>query len=314
MQKTVLLLIVTLAFGSYTYSQTHSELPVYPFSYDSYLIMTEGVINDSINARFCIDTGASSISLSKEFVGKHAINKKELRPCFWAGGAGDGDSGAEVAYETLNCYVAGHTYTEPSYKVYGSISSYDALFGIEPPQQLTLEVYYDTKQFRLYLGKPQLKFDKSWTRIKCKDHLAQITIPLKIKIGGKTISGHFLFDTGSAHAIFLTAQTARDYKLTEMDVRKWKAALGLSGTSEGATIQSESIKLGKDEFKDVDIHFAYDRQGALAGNDLYLGIIGNKIFEKYDVVVDYVGLYVYIRPNSLHQTPIITMSPRFEYE
>lgn len=304
-------------------AQSNDAPQSHPFSYDKFHIIAKGIINDTLQATFCLDTGAYELSLDSAFVSNHTLNKKKLQEGLFGehtekvkeelakrglevptdgGGAGTGETKMKRAFERIRCHTGDYTFEEPNYKVYQNLLSSNVLVGFEPGQQLTFEVYYDKQTFKLYPGEPQLSFDKSWTRIKMKEHIVQTTIPLKIKIGKKTISGDFLLDTGSAHTISLTTQTANEKGLTKLEGTHPWVAVGLSGESQGGIIRSESVQIGKDKLPDIDIHFSYDKSGALSGSDFYIGIIGNRILEKYDMVVDYVNLYLYLRPNSLHDS------------
>lgn len=326
--KKYFIFIMLLLIGSISVKAQSNDAPQsHPFSYDRCRIITEGVINDTLQATFCLDTGAFDLSLDSAFVSNHTLNKKKLRRGLFGehtekvkeelakrglelptdgGGAGAGEAKMQRAFEHIRCHAGDYTFEEPSYKVYQNLLGSDVLVGLEPEQQLTFEVYYDKKTFRLYSGEPQLSLDKSWMRIKMEKHVVQTTIPLKIKIGKKTISGNFLLDTGSAHTISLTTQATNEKGLAKLEgIRPW-TGIGLSGESKGGVIRSESVQIGKDKLPDIDIHLSYDKSGALSGSDFYIGIIGNKVLEKYDMVVDYINLYLYLRPNSLHNTPVLT--------
>ena len=320
-------LFLLLAFGCIGNLLADAQTaPAHPFSYHNYWIVTQGIINDTLPANFCLDTAAEGISLDSSFVRTHSLNKKELQtgffgadtekvkqllakqgmklPDFGEGGVGNGKTQMKRAFEAIKYEAGNHPFTAPFYKVYRRLPAGEALLGINPSQQLTFEIYYPEKTFKLYPGTPQLTFDSSWTRLKMTRHAVKATVPLKIKIGKKSISGDFLLDTGSAHTLSLTAQTVHEKKLHELEnIRTWKGS-GLSGTSEGGVLTAEYVQIGKDRLPHVDIHLSYDQSGALAGSNYYIGIIGNKILEKYDVVIDYVNLYLYLRPNAQHDTPV----------
>ncbi len=326
--KKLSFLTITMLLTGYisTQAQNNNTPQRYTFSYDRNLITVKGVINDTLQANFCLDTGANGLSLDSAFVSRHALNKRELTEGIFGantekvkeelakrglslpsmgGGAGSGETKLKRAFEPISCHTGDYTFKEPGYKVYNDLFSSDVLVGLEPQQKYTFEIYYADKTFRLYPGKPQLTLDKSWMCIPMKEHVTQVTIPLKIKIGKKTISGDFLLDTGSAHTLSLTAQTVDERGLANQeDIRPWEGK-GLSGISKGGVIQSESVQINKDKLLHVDIHLSYDKSGALSGSDFYIGIIGNKVLEKYDVVVDYVNLRLYMRPNSQHDTPAV---------
>ena len=322
MKKYFILTGILLAIGTSAKAQSNDIPQSYPFSYASRRIVAEGIINDTLQATFCLDTGASDISLDSTFVNRHALNKKKLQRGMFGedtekvreelakrgikfptdgGGVGTGETKMQRAFERIRCHTGDHVFEAPGYKVYNKLPEGNVLVGLGPKQRLTLEVYFDKQTFRLYSGEPQLSFDKSWMRIKMKEHVVQTTIPLKIKIGRKNINGDFLLDTGSAHTISLTTQTTNKKELVkEGEIRPWKGK-GLSGESEGGVIRSESVQIGNDKLTDVDIHLSYDESGALSSSNFYIGIIGNRILEKYDMVVDYVNLYLYLRPNSLRR-------------
>lgn len=326
MKKQTFLTVIILLSGCISVqAQSNDILQHHPFSYDGLQITTEGIINDTLRANFCLDTGAYGLSLDSAFVSRHALNRKELREGMFGahtekvkeelakrglslptmgGGAGSGETKMKTAFEPISCHTGDYTFKEPAYKVYNSLFSHDVLVGLEPRQNYTFEIYYADRTFRLYPGKPQLTLDKSWMCIPMKGHITQVTIPLKVKIGKKTISGDFLLDTGSAHTLSLTTQTVNERGLAKQEgIRPWEGK-GLSGISEGGVIQSESVQINKDKLFHVDIHLSYDKSGALSESDFYIGIIGNKILEKYDIVVDYINLRLYLRPNSQHDTPV----------
>lgn len=212
---------------------------------------------------------------------KEELAKRGLELPTDGGGAGAGEAKMQRAFEHIRCHAGDYTFEEPGYKVYQNLLGSDVLVGLEPEQQLTFEVYYDKKTFRLYSGEPQLSLDKSWIRIKMEKHVVQTTISL-------------------------TTQATNEKGLAKLEgIRPW-TGIGLSGESKGGVIRSESVQIGKDKLPDIDIHLSYDKSGALSGNDFYIGIIGNKVLEKYDMVVDYINLYLYLRPNSLHNTPVLT--------
>ena len=287
------------------HAQTAS-LSYYPFVYHQGWIVVEGMVNDSIKVNITLDTGATNFSMSRTYVDKHHINKGELKEDDLfnriGGGVGTGKSGLIWMWEKIAYTFGGRTFEDPSYKVYPNLKN-DALYGITPKSQSTFEVYYDKQQYRFYPGKALIP-TKEFNKMNFMTHAVKITVPMKIRIGKRTISGDFLIDTGSRHSVFLTTAVAKKYALAQADsVTLWKKALGLSGESTGGTIKAQKVVFGKDTFEDMDIHFSMDEKGALAESPFYIGIIGNRFLEKYDLVIDYTSNKLYYRHNSYYDLP-----------
>lgn len=310
-------------------SGQESRPPVYDFDYSHNHIVAESQINDTLTAHIILDTGGKDLLLDSSFVYAHRLTSKDISYPFagvnmdriaaslakkgikvstsqsMGGGVGNGNSRVGVIFDSLHYRIAGTSYSVRHYRVHPRFKHSDGLMGITPTGQQTFEIDYVNHTFRLYPGAPQPWPDKSWTRIKLKRDVEEISVPLRLKIGKKTISGDFLLDTGSSHAIFLGTAITRKYHLEELDGKRWKASLGLAGESEGGTVLAQSVEFGKDTFNDVDIHFSLDEQGALSREGL-TGIIGNLLLEKYDVIIDFVNLYLYLRPNALHGEAVRT--------
>lgn len=289
--------------GSSLWAQQDTGPAFYSFSFDAGWIIAHGTVNDTLQARFLLDTGATDIALSRRFVDSCHINRMPLHEDeltrLLGGGVGQDSGGMLIGREPISVACADAYVSSPSYyKVYPDmpVNDVDVLLGITPELEHTLEVYYTRRLFRFYPGKPQVNLDKSWQRIRYVDQLTKITVPLKLKVGGKTIKGQFLIDTGSRHALALTRQTMLEHGLDRMELcDRGVRSLGLSGRSDVAHITAEEVTLGKNKLTGVDVLVFFDEKGALAGSKIYDGIIGNRLLEHCDLVIDYTGKYLYLR-------------------
>lgn len=107
--------------------------------------------------------------------------------------------------------------------------------------------------------------------------------------------GHLLADAQTDHAHPLHPFSYHNYWIVAQGVINdtLPANFCLDTAAEGLSLDSCFVRMYK-----VYRH--------LPATEALLGIIGNKILEKYDVVIDYVNLYLYLRPNAQHDTPVAT--------
>lgn len=102
-----------------------------------------------------------------------------------------------------------------------------------------------------------------------------------VSIGSKKRTGWFMFDTGAYTSILSTDDVSVTHKMY-MELRKM---LGLS-------ISSPQITIGEHAFSG----FNYTAQKI---NDGHLGLLGNDLLKRFNVILDNRSGYIYLKPNSL---------------
>ena len=114
------------------------------------------------------------------------------------------------------------------------------------------------------------------------------------------IEGEFLLDLGAGGSFILTTDTGNTYKLSNAVDRKIKystIAGGIGGKSERYVIRAAEAGLGDFLFDQPIIDYSLDQGGALV-NKKHLGLIGNEILERFDIIIDFKENNLYLKPNS----------------
>lgn len=124
---------------------------------------------------------------------------------------------------------------------------------------------------------------------------AYLELPIGVNTNDTT-SRKLLLDTGAG--LTLLMNTYGDTPETDLPVQTIPAyiANGLGGSLEGSVGRSRSVLLGGKELYDVVTYFQPLDTVGLDFLNQREGIIGNKLLKRYNVVINYTGREVYLKP------------------
>jgi hypothetical protein len=71
---------------------------------------------------------------------------------------------------------------------------------------------------------------------------------------------------------------------------------GVGGESSSYNFFASKLKIGDFSFKNVLIDFSVDTAGAMA-SEKHLGLLGNEIYERFHVFIDFINNDLYLKPN-----------------
>lgn len=103
----------------------------------------------------------------------------------------------------------------------------------------------------------------------------------------------------------MTRSTAQQYALEQLPCEKARYRSypgGIGGYSEQTNLLAQEAVLDTFRLKDLSVAYSSDTAGALSSRD-YLGLIGNKILNRFDVILDLKDNYLYLRPNAYYAQP-----------
>ena len=114
----------------------------------------------------------------------------------------------------------------------------------------------------------------------------------------QSVKGLFLLDLGCGTSVVLTNKVREKLDLTQMPTAQYYTSnYGLGGDGTTIIFRANSLKL-HDVLDNVVATASYSTEGALAGGDKYVGIIGNPILCHYDLIIDYVHKKIFARKNN----------------
>jgi hypothetical protein len=115
------------------------------------------------------------------------------------------------------------------------------------------------------------------------------------------LKGEYVFDTGCGPSVILNGQTTHKENLERVvknkcDVEIDWGVVARQHSSEFLT-RAKFIHVNGFEIKDLIVNCSKDRTGILSSNQ-YVGLMGNKMWERFDVIIDFPLKNIYLKPNA----------------
>lgn len=273
------------------------------FDYGGHLYF-DVMLHDSIPAKMAFDTGNTNILIDLEFYNKHFDPANNLQRAIIQGA---GNSFQAVYRDNRNWkYSIGkQSQTEQGVvvmnlrKILGD--HVDGMFGMEFMQGKKIELNYIDRYMRIMSQDEQPT--KGYTCIKCQwldKRQSRMTMPLSIKVTDKlAFNGLFLVDLGARDAIALNSNTAARLRLNRVlaDVKtKIFDTGGVGGSRTDYIFKTRAVSVADSEIEDITISYSGNTQGAMA-DSRYDGLVGNALFERFDVIFDFAKCEIWLRPN-----------------
>lgn len=276
--------------------------------YDNHLYFNV-MLRDSIPARMIFDTGANNLLLDSTFYATTFGKNNNLRKAM-LGGAGDGYELTTLDASSWSYSIGEGLQTERMAivmnlrKILGD--GVDGLFGMPFMRGKRVEFNYVGGYMR-FLAEDEVIGD-NFAAIQCKrlDNIERIIIPLSVTFSdGYTINGNFLMDTGMPDELSLGSATANRLKAEGhlADTRRMRYEVGgVGGSRTDNYLNTKQITIGGKSINDIRITYSENEQGALA-DSRYDGLVGNALFARFDVIIDFVNWVVYLCPNKNFDKP-----------
>lgn len=298
---TAILLVVVLFFTS-CIEKKESEIPhgAFPIVYRGHLYIKGEA--DSIKGNYVFDTGASNLYYDSTY---YSDNGFEYKNTFTAKlpGAGLTPQTVVVVKDTVEFRFGENLYKTsivPVLKlkpILGDIA--DGILGMEYFNNSILEINYERKYMKIYSSIDSIDL-KGWTKIELTRKDKRLFIPLQVIINDTiNITGEYQLDFGSGGSVSLTSLVAKKYKLKNNihdKVPYFTKYGGVGGESSNYNFIASQLKIGNYNFDNVVMEFSTDTAGALA-SDKHLGLLGNEIYERFDICIDFMNSDLYLKPN-----------------
>ncbi len=278
-----------------------------PIIYNEY-VLAQGSV-DSVQGSFLVDLGSDRLFLDSFFVHTSLFKSYKSEQSSISGVGNTTQNANEIKdsihfafnrlkYQTSNVTVA-------DLKCIGG-DLIDGLIGTDLLAGSVLEINYAYEYIRLFDN-----IDSADTAGYKVIHMKKINnffcIPLSIKVSADvTINGDFVIDTGSPGSEITTSVASKNdlkHKI-KRKIRYYTAHGGVGGESSGYDFYSESLQIAGFCLKDPTISFSADTFGILS-KDKYMGLIGNNILERFDIMFDFKNIDLYIRPNKDFNKPFV---------
>ena len=267
------------------------------------------MLRDSIPAWMIFDTGSNNLLIDSTFYASTFGEGKNLGRAM-LGGAGNGHELTTLDASGWSYSVGEESHTEQMAiimnlrKILGDGA--DGLFGLPFMHGKRVEFNYAGGYMRFLAAEE--KIGEDFTAIQCKrlDNIERIIIPLSVTFSdGYTLDGNFLMDTGMPDELSLNSATANRLKAEGhlANARRMRFEVGgIGGSRTDNYLTTKQITIGGKSINNIRITYSENEKGSLA-DSRYDGLVGNALFARFDVIIDFVNWVIYLRPNKNFDKP-----------
>ena len=274
---------------------------------------------DSIPGNFLLDTGANLLFLDSIFYANNSFPKFKIRKGKLFGAGSDGSQDISIIEDPVSFSFKNNSnnYPQTSVTPLKLISGdiIDGLIGKDGFTNTILEINYLHEYIMLH-NKLSSIDTSDYVKINMKLVKTQLLVPVTIQINDTiSIQGDFILDTGCTEGTILTSSAASKYDLTNNIANKvqfYSKHIGFSGASTACFFRANSIEIGGFKLDKVTMGYSEDKSGALAQND-FIGIVGNGVLERFDVIIDFINNDLYLKPNQNYSNPFNFSKLGFDY-
>lgn len=291
--------------GISTMLSASAEIPdgAIPFEYHNHLYIP-AILQDTMPVSLIFDTGASHILVDKDFDRlSNWRNAKDNKSIAILGGAGNSDKTSyPMIVEPLKISMGKIKYKDEYSPVINHREALgkhvDLMVGDEAfANKIILINYLD--EYILPVKKLTNEVLEGFTQLPATFKDNRIYIDAELMVDSiQSVKGRFLLDLGCGTSLVLTNSVRETLDFNNKPIaRYYTLNYGLGGDGTTMIFRAKSFKL-LDELDNVVVSASYNTQGALAGSDKYVGLLGNPILCHYDLIIDYVHKELYARKNN----------------
>ena len=284
-----------------------------PFLMRGHLIL-HATVNDTVECDIIYDTGAADMFGVDSVWLSHSQWKPKHFGYANAGG-GAGRTMIRLVLDRTKVHV-GNVEEQynfvPIFQLRDIVGCHvDGIMGIKNIDQYPFEINFEHNYLKQH--KSGLPNTNGYVKLPIKYEYNRIYIQTETCIGGKTIKGWYLMDTGSGGTVDFTAQTTKQFQLEAIPGKRYFTdilQLGLGDKKQDVVVDmlSDWIIIGNDTIKGRPISYIPEGTGAF-GEASYLGVIGNTIWSKYNIIIDAKNQTLYLR----RFQPQKPLSPTYGY-
>lgn len=303
MKRRLLIVLLIGVLGLVSCKQSKEvEIPkgAFPIVYKGHLYIKGEA--DRIKGNFVFDTGASNLYYDSTYYASNSFKYEETFNALLPG-AGSTPQKVIVIKDTVDFRFGANFYQTAIIPVLqlkpilGDIA--DGILGMEYFYKSILEINYEKEYMKIFSSIDSINL-QGYSKIELTKKDNRLFIPLEILINDSiTVSGECQLDFGSGGTVSLTSVVSEEYKLKNKIENKaayFTKYGGVGGESSSYDFFASRLKIGNFSFENVLIDFSVDRTGALASKK-HLGLIGNEIYERFSVFIDFINNDLYLKPN-----------------
>ena len=268
-----------------------------PFMYRGHLHL-QATVNDTVDLNIVFDTGGADL---------FGVDSVWLNNGQWV----PSKVGSAVIGENLTIVplildrtkvkigsVEEHYPYVPVFKLRDVVDCHiDGIWGIKYIDDYPLEINFEKGYLKQY--KSGLPDTEGYERLPIKHEGHRIMLWIETLIGGVELKGWYLMDTGSGGTIDFTTKTANTFRFDTINRKRYiydvtQFGIGDKKQEYVVDMMSDRIIIGKDTLPGRPISYIPDGAGPFSEGE-YVGIVGNSIWSKYNLIIDAKHNTLYLR-------------------
>ena len=284
-----------------------------PFLYRGHLYVN-ATINDTISLGIIYDTGASDhFGVDSVWLAHSDWTPTDMGTARSGGGAGYMTVPLILDSTKVNIGTIQEQYAMvPVFKLRDVLDCHlDGISGIKGITDHPLEINFE--QNLMIKHKNGLPDTKGYQQIPIRYENTRILLQVETNIGGTLVKGWYLMDTGSGGTVTFTAQATSLFQLDTISGKRYISDVTQNGLGDKkqeyyVSMMPDHIIIGSDTIFERPISYIPEGVGAL-GYAKYLGVIGNGIWSRYNIIIDVENEVLYLRRFKEFTPPI----PTYDY-
>lgn len=284
-----------------------------PFIYRGHIFIPS-TINDSVHCNVIYDTGAANMyGVDSVFFQYCGWNPQHLGYATTGGGAGNTKVRVIADKSKVNIGNIEDRYdVVPIFKLRDVVDCHaDGIWGIKNVADYPFEINFEHSYLKQYkTGNPSLD---GYQKLPIRYENNRIMLPAETRVGGTVVKGWFLMDTGSGSTVDFTAKTVQDYQLESIPGKRYindwtQFGIGDKKQEWDVDILSDIIIIGNDTIHKKPVSYIPEGTGAFSDRP-YLGIVGNTVWSKYNIIIDIKNNSLWLRRFS----PDSPQRPKYDF-
>jgi len=302
MKKKLLIIIPLLHFAA----SLKAQVARVPFEFDGKHLYIKIKTPNSDTLRFAFDTGAASALIDSATAENAGVSKNNRQVVSVAGSGGVKDytmavnqtlklSGIDIDGMDLILMNFSQLSTRQNTK-------FDGIIGYEILNKYITNIDFDHRTLSLYNDIKETD-TSGYTRIpfEFSRNVMIPRFPISITVANKeTFTGRVMFDTGSPYTLVVSTPFS---KFHDFENKLGKTSLTAGGGINAKTIDKlatiKSMHFNGFNFDKMGIRLTVNENAE--PRDGNLGILGNEIIKRFNVILDYKNKVIYLKSNSLYQ-------------
>lgn len=285
-------------------SVVKAQVAKIPFDHDNLLFIKVKVNDHTEPLNFVFDTGASTMVLDETVAKRIGVKADYQQPA-------TGASGTEMYNIALSQKFHVEDITLTSHMVLVDLErlskrgsqNIDGIVGADIMKQFVTHLNFDESVIELYDNVGEVENVDRYKSLEASLDFASIPqVELEFTLeNGQKFNGNFLFDSGANMTFLLNTPFAKTQKIESIigkTIENKAESLTTSSTFKIGKVAK--VKLAGFEFGEMPMDVSNSESGVMASED-YAGILGIKIINRFNVILDYKKGKIYLKPNSTYK-------------